>query len=80
MSIRPPTPRRTKAEELRDSFFAQLSALSVGAKAIAKLPRGTLAKRLARLDKNGDELQTRMLKLMDEIEVSFRIIRRKLMP
>lgn len=79
MSIRPPTPGSSKSEELPESFFAQLSALTVSATAIAKLPRGTLAKRIARLEKNGDELQTKLLRLMDEIEASFRIIRRKLL-
>jgi hypothetical protein len=79
VSIRPPTPRSTEAEKLRDSFLAQLSALSVSATAIAKLPHGTLAKRIAGLDKSGDELQIRLLWLMDEIEASFRIIRQKLL-
>lgn len=79
MSIRPPTPRNTEAETLGDSFLVQLSALSVRATAIAKLPHGTLAKRIARLDKSGDELQIRLLRLMDEIEASFRIIRQKLL-
>lgn len=79
MSTRLPAPRSTEAEKLRDSFLAQLSALSVSATAIAKLPRGTLAKRIARLDGNGDMLQTRVLQLMDKIEASFRIIRRRLL-
>jgi hypothetical protein len=79
VSFRPPTPRSRKTEELRDSFLAQLSALSVSAKAIAKFPRGMLAKRLAMLDKSGDEWQTSVLHLMDDIEASFRIIRRKLL-
>ena len=79
MGIRPPTPRSTETERLRDLFLVQLSALSVSATAIANLPHGTLAKRIARLDKSGDELQTKVLHLMSEIEASFRIIRQKLL-
>ena len=66
------------AHEVMDAFLAELSTLRVRAKAVAKLRHGALVKGLAGPDENGGQLQAKVLQLMDEIEVNFRIIGRKL--
>lgn len=78
MRSKPKTSRKPKATEPVNAFFVELSSLHSRTTANAKLRRGLLSKGLAELDKNTGELQTRALFLMDEIEGSFRIIRRKL--
>ena len=78
MSSKPTTSRRPKATEPVNAFLLELSILHERTTALAKLRRGVLSKRLSELDKNTGELRTKLLLLMDEIEASFRIIRRKL--
>ena len=78
MSIKPTTSRGPRAVEPAETFLAELSILHERTTAIAKLRRGVLSKRLAELDKNTGELRAKLLLLMDEIDASFRIIRRKL--
>ena len=78
MRTKPTTSRSREAIEPAEDFLAQLSLLCVSTTAIAKLRSGVLVKRLAKLDKNAGELPSKVLALMDEIEASFRIIRRKL--
>lgn len=79
MSTKPSTSRGTKAVEPVEVFLAELSVLHVRTRAIARLRSGVLVKRLAELDNNTGELQEKVLALMDQIEASFRIIRRKLL-
>lgn len=79
MSTKTTAPRRPDANELMDAFILELSILHQRTNAVARLRSGVLAKRLAELDKNTGELQTKVLLLMDHIEHSFRIIRRKLL-
>ena len=78
MSIKPTTSRGPRAVEPARTFLAELSILHERTTAVAKLRRGVLSKRLAELDKNTGELGAKLLLLMDEIDASFRIIRRKL--
>lgn len=78
MSIKPTTSRGPRAVEPAGTFLAALSILHERTTAVAKLGRGVLSKRLAELDKNTGELEAKLLLLMDEIEASFRPIRRKL--
>ena len=78
--MKPTTSQSPSANELVNAFLAELSILRVRAMAVAKLRRGTIVKGLAELDSNTGELQAKVLRLMDEIETSFRIIRRKLGP
>jgi hypothetical protein len=78
VSTKQTTSRRPKATEPVNAFLLELSILHERTTAIAKLRRGVLSRRLAELDKNTGELRTKLLLLMDEIEASFRMIRRKL--
>lgn len=80
MSVSASTSRSPTSVEPGDAFLSELSILSVRAKAVADLRHEALVKGLARLDKNTGELQAKVLLLMDEIEASFLIIRRKLLP
>ena len=79
MSTKPTTSRDPKAVDPAEMFLAELSVLHVRTRAIARLRSGVLVKRLAELDNNTGELQAKVLALMDQIEASFRIIRRKLL-
>lgn len=78
MSTKPTKSRGPKAVEPAEVFLAELSVLHSRTRAVARLRSGVLVKRLAELDKNAGELQAKVLTLMDQIEASFRIIRRKL--
>lgn len=78
LNMKPTTAGSPTADEVMTSFLAELSILRVRATAVAKLRRGALVEGLAGLDENGAQLQVKVLHLMDEIEASFRIIRRKL--
>ena len=78
MSTKPTTSQNSKAAEPMNAFLVELSVLQVRTEAIARLRSGALVKRLAELDKNSGELRAKVLNLMNQIEGSFRIIRRKL--
>ena len=78
MSTKPTTSQNSKAAEPVNAFLVELSVLQVRTEAIARLRSGALVKRLAELDKNSGELRAKVLNLMNQIEVSFRVIRRKL--
>ena len=78
MSTKPTTSRGPRAVEPAETFLAELSVLHSRTTVIARLRSGVLVKRLAKLDKNTGELQAKVLTLMDQIQASFRIIRRKL--
>lgn len=78
MSTKPTTSRGPRAVEPVEAFLAELSVLHSRTRVIARLRNGVFAKRLAALDKNTGELQAKVLNLMDQIDASFRIIRRKL--
>jgi hypothetical protein len=79
VSTKTTAPRRPDANEPMDAFLRELSILHRRANAVARLRSGVLAKRLAQSDENTGELQAKVLLLMDHIEHSFRIIRRKLL-
>ena len=59
-------------------FFKALAALSACATRISGLNRRTLLKGLAGPDDDAEQQLERMLKLMDDIQRSFKKIRRKL--
>ena len=60
------------------NFLKALAALSACATRIAGLNRRTLLKGLVALDHDAEQQLERMLKLMDDIHLSFMRIRRKL--
>ena len=62
------------------AFVAALAALSANAAKVAALGGQKILRGLAELDPNSGELQEKVMLLMDEIEASFRRIRRKLRP
>lgn len=80
MSTKPSASRSRKAGEQVEAFLAELSVLHLSTTVIARLRSGVFVKRLADQDKNAGQLQTKILRLMDEVDASFRIIRRKLGP
>jgi hypothetical protein len=73
------TSQNPSSNEPRDAFLSELSILSVQTKAVAKLRPGVFVKSLAELDGNTGKLEAKVQLLMDEIEASFLIIRRKLL-
>jgi len=73
------TSQNPSSNEPRDAFLSELSIFSVQTEAVAKLRRGVLVKSLAKLDGNTGKLEAKVQLLMDEIEASFLIIRRKLL-
>ena len=79
MVIKPRTSRSTKAKASTEAFVAELSMLRLRTNAIVRLRRGAFAKHFEKLDKNLGESQAEVLALMNQIEASFRMIRRKLM-
>jgi hypothetical protein len=78
VSTKPTTSQNSKAAEPVNAFLVELSVLQVRTEAIARLRSGVLVKQLSGLDKNSGELRAKVLNLMNQIEASFRIIRRKL--
>jgi hypothetical protein len=73
------TSQNPSSNEPRDAFLSELSILSVQTKAVANLRPGVFVKSLAELDGNTGKLEAKVQLLMDEIEASFLIIRRKLL-
>lgn len=73
--MKPTTSESQTTQQVMETFLAELLILRVRATAVAKLRRGTLFKALAARDENGAQLQAKVLRLMDEIEANFRIIR-----
>jgi hypothetical protein len=71
--------QKAGANELMDEFMTELSVLSDTAKAVGDLRRASIVKGLAELDGSAAELPDKVLHLMDQVEASFLIIRRKLL-
>lgn len=76
--MKPKTPKDLTSGELTEAFLAELDILSVRVDAVASLRRGAVARYLAEQDRNPGDLSAKVLNLMDDIDASFQIIRRKL--
>ena len=80
VSTKKTTARRLGANELMDAFLTELSTLSKAATAVVKLRRESIIKGLAELEGSAGQSPAKVLHLMDQIEASLLIIRRKLLP
>ena len=66
------------AKEVREAFLAELPILIIRARAVAGLRSGRLLDGLVKLTGSRGQSPSEVLRLMDEIESNFSIIRRKL--
>ena len=67
------------ADNAEQDFIEALASFTVAATRVAKLGRRRIFKGLAALDQGSGESMTKMLSLMDDIELTFERIRQKLL-
>lgn len=79
MTMKSSTSRNAFASELMATFLAELSLLSVSSKIVTKLGRPAIAKSFAHQDSGLQHSRARVLRLMNDIEDKFEIIRAKLL-
>ena len=76
--MNPNTQHDTAVKELLDAFLARLRILSARADGVARLRREVWVKGRGESFEIDDEQAARVLRLMDEIDASLRVIRRQL--